>query len=72
MFEMPIEDIYLKAEPVRFTNEFSDEPTVDDCDEVIIEDVTEEEYPTYMSNTGETLPTFPELNTETEALLKRK
>ena len=62
MFDMQIEDIFLEAGPVKFTNEYSDEQTADDFDEVIIEDVTDEDYPRYTSNMGETLPTFPELN----------
>ena len=66
MFDMSVDDIYLEGEPVMFTNEYSDEQTAEDFDEVIIEDVTDEEYPKYTSNTGETLPTFPELNAQNE------
>ena len=74
MFSMPIEDVQIEAGPVRFTcqSDNSDGQAANDFDEVIIEDVTDEEYPKYTSNTGETLPTFPELNEQTKATLKRK
>ena len=74
MFAMPVEDVYIEEGPMRFTShsEHSDEQVADDFDEVIIEDITDEEYPKYMSNMGETLPTFPKLNVQKEALLKRK
>ena len=72
MFGMSVDDVNLESEPVIFRNQHSDEPSFEDIDEVIIEDMTDEEYPKYTTDTGETLPTFPEMTAEFEAVLKRK